>query len=255
MAHAHGPAAEERVANDPRSELWGEHRSRYRFASHWVTGKRVLDIACGVGFGAVLLAAAGGRVLGLDRDAAALYEARVAGAATCLALADGTRLPLRDDDLDVIVCFETIEHIAGYASFVGELRRVLRPDGVLILSTPNRAFGPASLHQNNPYHVREFTGDELEELLRTEFGHVQLYGQWVSSPYRYVPFLLVNPHRAPRALAWRLMNRLPFTVKEALARTAGGRPFYPSQEDYLFLPGVWQGAHALVAVARAPRTA
>jgi SAM-dependent methyltransferase len=132
-------------------------------------------------------------------------------------------------------------------AMVHELRRVLRPGGRLVLSTPNRTFGPPS---NNPFHIQEFTAPELAALLGESFSHVTIHGQRLASGYRFVPFLMVNRDLHPRALAWKLLNRLPFALKDRVARLVSGRPFYPGEADYCFEPDHTDGAHALLAVAQ-----
>jgi SAM-dependent methyltransferase len=279
-------AAEERLANDPESELWGEHRSRYRFAiqgsgvrdqgsgaadGQFPSGRRaaglvadglfadgqraldgliVLDVACGAGFGLQMLRQAGACPIGVDYDASALSEVRDRQAGARLLRGDATRLPLQDASIDLVVSFETLEHVPDAAALVAEIRRVLKPGGRLVLSTPNRRFGPPERHTGNPFHVREFTADELRDLLRESFEQVQLYGQRPTAAYRYVPFLMLEPHSEPSALAWKLLVRLPFGVKNRLALALSGRPVYPGEEDYRFVADACEGAHALVAVAR-----
>jgi SAM-dependent methyltransferase len=248
-------AAEERLGNDPTSELWGEHRSRYRFAAQFVRGanakrKRVLDVACGAGFGLRMLGEMGVRAVGVDYDAGALSHVRRAQPSARLVNSDGTRLPLHDATFDVVVSFETLDHVPDADSFVGEIRRVLEPDGTLVLSTPNRAFGPPEHHTGNPFHVREFTADELCELLKQSFAHVELYGQRPLDAYRFVPFLMVQPDHSLRAMLWKLQARLPVELRNQLATLMTGRPFYPSEEDYDFTTDSIEDAHALVAVAR-----
>lgn len=243
-------AAEERLSHDPRSELWGEHRARYRFACQFaVGGKRVLDVASGAGFGLQMLRAAGAQVVGLDYDAQSLAEVRARAGWADLVRGDATRLPFGDATFDVVASFETLEHVPDATGMVRELRRVLKGGGRLILSTPNREFGPLELHANNPFHVQEFSGPELRELLGGSFSRISLYGQVPVPDYRYVPFLMVDPHREPRALLWKAQVRLPYGVRDALARAIGGRSFYPGEADYRFALDGWQSAHALVAVA------
>jgi SAM-dependent methyltransferase len=243
--------AAERLRNDPRSELWGEHRARYRFACQLISsGSRVLDVACGAGLGLEMLLRTGARPVGVDLDPAALADARLTAPRATLVRADAARLPLSDQAIDVVVSFETIEHVADPAALAAELRRILRPGGCLVLSTPNRDFGAPARHSSNPFHVREFSGDELRDLLLGAFDRVQLYGQWVSTTYRYVPFLLVERTWEPAAVAWKVLNRLPFRVKDAVARRLTGHPFLPGEADYLFAPDEWRNAHALVAIAR-----
>jgi SAM-dependent methyltransferase len=242
--------AEEHLANDPSSELWGEHRSRYRFAAQFVRGKRVLDVASGAGFGMQMLEAAGACPIGVDYDRDALREVRSIVPRACLVRADATRMPLVDASMDVVVSFETLEHVPDAMAMVREIRRVLKPGGCLVLSTPNRAFGPVERHTNNPFHVREFTAAELRDVLCSAFEHVELFGQAPTPQYRYVPYLMVEQHYEPTALVWKLQLRLPFAVRERIAQRLNGRSFYPSERDYRFDKDQCDGAHALVAVAR-----
>jgi SAM-dependent methyltransferase len=242
--------AEERLANDPTSELWGEHRSRYRFAALFASGQRTLDVASGAGFGLQMLRRAQSCPIGLDYDADALHEVRRLEVNAPLIRGDATCLPLASASIDLVVSFETLEHVPDAQAMVFEIRRVLRPGGRLVLSTPNRAFGPAERHSSNPFHIKEFTADELRELLAEAFADVKLYGQRPTDAYRYVPFLMIKPQREPAALAWKVLVRLPFSVKNRLALALGGRPFYPGEDDYYFELETYHAAHALVAVAR-----
>jgi SAM-dependent methyltransferase len=242
-------AAEERLGNDPTSELWGEHRSRYRFAAQFVTGQRVLDVACGSGFGLGMLREVGARPVGFDLDAPTLRRIRIEQRQQVLAAGDATRLPLLTACFDQVVSFETIEHVPDAHALVRELRRVLKPGGRLILSTPNREFGTPERHTANQFHVREFSAFELRAMLVECFTHVELFGQRPVAAYRYVPFLMVESHAEPSALAWKLLVRLPYALKNRLAVAISGRPFYPGEDDYCFDVERTDGAHALVAVA------
>ena len=242
-------AAEERLAHDPTSELWGEHRARYRFATQLFQpgGQRVLDVACGSGFGLEMLLAAGAQPIGIDYAADALTHINTDAR---LVRADAMCLPLHSASVDQVVSLETIEHVPDAAALVREIRRVLKPGGLLVLSTPNRTFGPPERHSANHFHIREFTATELRELLLQSFGSVQLYGQRPRGEYRYVPFLMVQPRYEPAALAWKTLVRLPFGLKNGLALALSGRPFYPGEADYCFELEATDSAHALVAVAR-----
>src|SRR4030095_10099409 len=107
-----------------------------------------------------------------------------------VACADAARLPIAADAFDVVTSFETVEHVPDASALLHALRRVLRPGGKLVLSTPNRAFRQSA----NPFHVQEFTADELCALLCSFFEEVRIYGQYPSCHYRYVPFLMREPH-------------------------------------------------------------
>lgn len=238
-----GPACSgpvERLAPDPTSPWWGEHRSRYRFAQKYVPGKRVLEIACGTGFGAGMLADAGAlSVVGADvsEDVVAAARRERSRPGVEFLRADGTALPFPDGTFDLATSFETVEHIPQYEEFIRELRRVTRPGGGLILSTPNALI--TSQYPRNPYHVHEFVPEGLRDLLARHYRKVELFGQQVSAAYRVVPFL---PGREKprtrfdrvRLVLWKVGNRLPFRVKDRLSRTLSGRPFYPGEDDYVF---------------------
>jgi ubiquinone/menaquinone biosynthesis C-methylase UbiE len=206
-----------------------------------VRGKRVLDIAVGSGLGLDVLEAAGACTIGMDYDLEPLVQSHKPR----LAQADAATLPLPDASIELITSFETLEHVPDAAAMVTELRRVLRPSGSLVLSTPNKAFRESS----NPFHIQEFTTDELRQLLRAHFEQVTIYGQWPREQYRFVPFLMHEPHWTADELAWKALNRLPLSVKEYVAQLLSGSSFYPSEHDYLFEPERFDGAHALLAVA------
>lgn len=159
-----------------------EHRGRYHWAARTVAGKDVLDAACGVGYGIEILAGAGaGSVTGVDIDSSAVAaaEERFGEHAAAVAVGDLRELPFEDDRFDVAVCFEAIEHVDEPDRALAELRRVLRSDGVLILSTPN----PESYVPGNEYHVHEFRPDELTAAVAKHFANVAGYRQdaWLSS--------------------------------------------------------------------------
>jgi ubiquinone/menaquinone biosynthesis C-methylase UbiE len=170
---------------DPTEEggrlIESEHRARYRWASRLVAGKAVLDCACGVGYGLEMYASAGaGAVTGVDFDpeAVALAKQRYGGSATVLQ-GDIRKLPLEDDTFDVVTCFETIEHVEGAEAGIAELHRVLKSDGLLIISSPN----PDVYVGENEHHVHEFRPAELAEAVGRYFEHTSVYEQraWLGS--------------------------------------------------------------------------
>lgn len=145
-----------------------EHVARYRFAREQVRG-RVLDVACGTGYGTAMLGA-----VGVDVSLDALRYARRHPAR--YVAADAARLPFRCGDFDAVVSFETIEHVVDPVRFVAECVRVLKPGGRLLVSTPNRElWSPRSPKPLQRHHVKEFTKREFLEVLRPL--RVELHGQ------------------------------------------------------------------------------
>lgn len=158
-----------------------EHVARYAWAAQFVEGRRVLDAACGEGYGAQMLLAAGAaEVVGVDiaEEVIAELRERELGAAT-FDVGDVCGLPYDDDEFDIVVSFETIEHVSDPGLALDEFARVLRPNGILVVSTPNRdVYTPG-----NPFHLRELTPNELESQLLARFPSVAMCRQhtWIAS--------------------------------------------------------------------------
>ena len=170
----------ERFVPGTAGEIWYEHWHRYHFAAPLVTGAEVLDVACGAGYGSALLARRALRVVGADIAATAIDHARrrYAEAANLeFRQADCVALPFADASFDAVVSFETIEHIAGQDAFLDEVRRVLRPGGLAILSCPNKVEYTDKRGVRNDYHVRELYRDELAALIAPRFPYAAWYGQ------------------------------------------------------------------------------
>ena len=170
----------ERFVPGVRGEIWIEHWHRYHFAARTVAGKRVLDVACGEGYGTALLAKTAAEATGVDLSEAAIAHARTAYAAARNArfvCAPCTRLPLADASIDVAVSFETIEHIGEQAAFLDEIARVLAPGGLVILSCPNKAEYSDKRGFANEFHVKELYRDELAALVAARFPAIAWFGQ------------------------------------------------------------------------------
>jgi SAM-dependent methyltransferase len=136
-----------------------------RLATHCV-GRDVLEAGCGEGYGADLLADAARRVVAVDYDEAAVAHVRSRYPRVEVMQANLAELPLPDASMDVVVNFQVIEHLWDQAQFVTECARVLRPSGLLMMSTPNRVtFSPGRDTPINPFHTRELNAGELTELL------------------------------------------------------------------------------------------
>ncbi len=163
-------------------EIAHEHWHRYAFARRWVAGRRVLDVACGEGYGSALLASVAHSVLGVDISADAVAHARAAyGARGNLTYeaASATALPLADGAVNAVVSFETIEHLprAQQPAMLAEIARVLAPDGVLVISAPNPVEYSDARSYRNPFHFHEPARDELDALLAQAFPVRRWYRQ------------------------------------------------------------------------------
>lgn len=142
------------------------HEVAYRHCAGICAGKDVLEAGCGEGYGADLLAGPARRVVAVDYDAATVAHVRARYPGVEVVAANLAALPLPDSSVDVVVNFQVIEHLWDQPHFVAECRRVLRPGGMLLMSTPNRiTFTPGSDTPVNPFHTRELNASELRELL------------------------------------------------------------------------------------------
>lgn len=154
--------------------LW-EHIHRYKFAIPYVKGKRVLDIACGEGYGSSAIMKAGAtKVIGVDISKDTCYYAKAKYKIDVL-LGSAERIPLADNSVDVIVSFETIEHLQDPEEFLQESLRILTFDGLLIVSTPNRLLFD-SRGENN-FHVSEMSKHEFVKIISKYYPKFKLFGQ------------------------------------------------------------------------------
>ena len=164
----------ERIIPEKVPAAWREqHLERYRFASAFVSERKVLDAACGVGYGCAVLAASGvSQVVGVDISADACHYGKSRYTGHFIA-ADVQHLPFPKEYFDVIVSFETVEHIPSVPQFVESCAFSLKSNGLLIISTPNGRIYPDA----NPYHYWNFTRAEFLALLEPYFSVEELLGQ------------------------------------------------------------------------------
>ena len=178
-----------------------EHLLRYALAAELVEGGDVLDIACGEGYGAALVSRRARRVYGVDIDAPTIDRARqtyAANASLEWLVGSCDAIPLPDACVDTVISFETIEHHDRHEEMLREIKRVLRPGGLLILSSPNKKVYTDEANYHNPFHVRELYREELERLLGEHFGGWRLFGQWSGiSSFLYPVEAMANGPRDP----------------------------------------------------------
>jgi SAM-dependent methyltransferase len=169
------------VEGHDQNLTYGEHLARYVSVLDITKNKVVLDVACGTGYGSSLIAKTAKKVIGVDNSPQAIkYSKKNYNASNIeFVVGDATQLPLQDQSVDVVVSFETIEHLLKPTLFINEIKRVLKPGGTFIVSTPNAA----EFMEGNEYHKHEFKLAELENLLKISFKHVDFWyeGSWFSA--------------------------------------------------------------------------
>lgn len=166
------PLTGERTVPDVGHENYWfrRHEVAYRWAVPLVAGRVVLDVGCGEGYGTALLARSARRTVGLDYDAptiahaAARYRQPPVVGQPAFVRANLAALPVASSSIDLVVTLQVIEHVWDHRGFLAECRRVLRPAGLLLVTTPNRlTFSPGLDRPANPFHSVEFTAAELAE--------------------------------------------------------------------------------------------
>ena len=169
----------ERFVPTEQGKIRLEHYHRYAAIRDVIAGKTVLDVACGEGYGSRFMSDVATSVTGVDISSEAVVHASTAYIRNNLSFRQGsaTALDFPDESFDVVVSFETIEHLLEQAKMLAEIRRVLRTNGFLIISSPNRPIYSQESGEYNEYHVKELDFDEFDELLKIEFKNVQYFGQ------------------------------------------------------------------------------
>lgn len=170
----------ERYIPTEAGEIRHEHLHRYAWCVPLAAGKDVLDIACGEGYGSAMLATRAKSVVGVDIDEGSVRHAEIAYKefeGLRFRRGDAAEIPLENNSMDLVVSFETIEHHDRHHEMMSEIRRVLRPDGVLVISSPNRDVYSAMSGQHNEFHVKELDFKEFDATLREQFKKVRYFGQ------------------------------------------------------------------------------
>jgi ubiquinone/menaquinone biosynthesis C-methylase UbiE len=171
------------------AQLAYEHLHRYAFARRFVGGRRVLDLGCGLGYGAELIAPHTREVVSLDHDRETILHARTnrTHGLGPFVLGDAFRLPFRAAMFDVVIAFELIEHVTEQQALAAEVRRVLTPEGVLLMSSPDTLVYSGKLGERNPFHPKEMTTEGLCALVRPHFERIIVYKQRVITGSILVP--------------------------------------------------------------------
>ena len=156
-----------------------EHLHRYAIVSNYIKDKIVLDIASGEGYGSNLISKEASFVYGVDIDEATIQAAKAKYKKENLNFLCGSasKIPLVDKSIDVVVSFETIEHHDEHDQMMVEVKRVLKPNGIFILSTPDKLYYSDKRGFNNEFHVKELYKNEFEVLINKYFKNSQFLNQ------------------------------------------------------------------------------
>lgn len=205
----------ERFLPECAGEMVYEHWHRYLIAQQYVRGLRVLDVASGEGYGSHLLARDAASVVGVDLSADAVLHAtsRYPAANLKYVAASCIQIPEPDASFDVIVSFETLEHIMEHEAFLREVDRLLAPGGMFIISSPNRVEYSDRTGYKNEFHVKELDRAELKTLLEPYFPAQQWFAQ--------------------RAAFHSMVWPVDAVANSAVALTADGESGFPAEVYFL----------------------
>jgi SAM-dependent methyltransferase len=233
------------IPDETEPGVFALHFKRYAFAEPWCSGRDVLDVACGAGYGTAALAACARSVVGGDIDEGAVSYAarRYARPNARFDVVDAQALPYDEASFDTVCSFETIEHLDRPEALAREAARVLRPDGIWLVSTPQAA--ETTHTPANPFHRIEFARDDFVELLRRSFCHVELYGQ---------RRLETRTHRLLRRLDVLGLRRRSTLLRRASALTGTPATEATTLDDVVIDRDHLERATELYAVCAHPRT-
>jgi SAM-dependent methyltransferase len=164
----------------PREKYWfARHLVAYEFAATMSSGKRVIDIGCGEGYGPSLLSVTAAEVLGIDIAPEVVAHARRTYQRPRLSfeVMDVNLLQVPSGSFDLAVSFQVVEHLVDECGYFAEVARVLASDGSALITTPNRlTISPGSSKPINPFHLREYTPGEFVDVLSGHFESVEIQG-------------------------------------------------------------------------------
>lgn len=226
----------ERQEYNEISPWWGEHLHRYWEVIKLINPTdTILDIACGNGFGSNLLAnQTKGKVIGGDISAEAVQYSKKKFQQTNLefSVLDGTNLSFPDSFFNTVVSFETIEHTIHYKKMLSEFKRVLKPGGLLVLSTPNILVNSPSGIVTNPFHTQEFKLEELISIVQNEFSDFKIFGQKYNR-YKKSTFSLAR--FVENLFYLRGVRKIPIVFQERIMKLLNGIGHYPVSIDYILV--------------------
>ena len=224
----------------PEENYWfRRHLAVYEWIAARTHGRRVVDLACGEGYGSAVLARTAASVVGVDANPEAFAHARAKYAQVAF---ERNMVELWDGDVDCVVFLQTIEHIPDPDAMLERIKTLIGPDGVAYVSTPNvlTLAPPGAERSGNPWHVREYRPEEYRALCARHFPRVDLLGLFHARKLRAHQVAIEH-------LGWD-------RIHAALRIT---KPFYDrftpaiSARDFALRPGDLDRALDFLAVCRA----
>jgi len=151
------------IPGQVNDDLWAEHVARYALATRFAQGRRVLDLGCGTGYGTADLAQAASAAVGVDLAPDAISYALRHFPSVRFLECSASAVPFPPASIDLVTAFEVIEHLQDWRALLAEAQRVLDPNGLLIVSTPNKRYYAEARAKSgpNPFHEHEFAFQEF----------------------------------------------------------------------------------------------
>lgn len=225
--------ASERQEINKMSPWWGEHLHRYEEVIKSLMGNEtILDIACGSGFGTHLLSThSTNKVFGGDLSIEAITLCNNSWNKDNLSyeIMNGTKLKFEDNTFDVVVSFETIEHTTMFNEMVKELKRVVKPNGIIYLSTPNSKINSPNGIVTNPYHAQEWDYEEFCKIVNKHFNSYKIFGQKYNRYKNKKPIAFY----VESLLYRRGIRKIPISFQDKIIVLFGQKSIYPSSKDYI----------------------
>lgn len=225
--------SDERQQLNINSPWWGEHVHRYKIAlKHIQEQDKVLDIACGTGFGTELIFQKTKGVIGGDLDNETIESNKKHYSGISFETMNVTKTTYSDDYFDVIVSFETIEHTTQYREMLKELKRITKKGGIVIISTPNFYLNSPKGIIINPFHTQEFTPKEFKELIGEYFSEFEHYGQKYIRYDNKTSFRYKAAYMMERFFYQRGIRKLPLSFQNFFLKLFINKTQYPNIEDF-----------------------
>lgn len=223
----------ERQEDNTNNPWWGEHLNRYEEALRFLpTNGKILDIACGSGFGSNFLSEKGYDVIGGDISGEAIEACKKKYTSNKFEVCDGTKLSFENETFDSVVSFETIEHTTAFNEMLEEFKRVTKKSGVVLISTPNIVINSPSGKVTNPFHTQEWNYEDLQKILKRHFPYVDLYGQQYNRYKNKAKLNFRLGNILENFLYQRGVRKLPVTIQDALMKMTISQPMYPMSSNY-----------------------